>query len=266
MTRLSSIFAWAVAGLAALAAAAGLLGVAYRDAPAMVEQAQAADLATLFVAVPLLVVALRRRAPLVVAAALAYLGYTYAIFSFEIVVNPLAPVYIAILSLSVWALALRVPELATVDAGPALPRRTTAGFLALVAALFGALWLSEIAGSIASGALPPSVAALAVPTSAVYALDLGFVLPLFLVAAVGLLRHMRHAASLAFGSLVFLVLMALSILPMFAFQAARGEVVDPVAPTIFVVIALVAVGLIALGALGRPLTVRPAVAAAGRSL
>ena len=261
MTRVSSLFSWAVAGLAALASVAGLLGVAYRDVPAMVEQAQAADLATLFVAVPLLVVALRRRVPLVVAATLAYLGYTYAIFSFEIVVNPLAPIYIAILSLSVWALALRVRDLAALEAGPALARRTTAGFLALVAALFGALWLSDIAGSIASGSLPPSVAALAVPTSAVYALDLGFVLPLFVVAAVGLLRHARHAAALALGSLVFLVLMALSILPMFAFEAARGEVVDPVAPTIFVVIAVVAVGLITPSAIGRPLTVRPAVAA-----
>ncbi len=266
MIRRSSTFAGAVAGLAALAAAAGLLGLVYRDVPAMVEQAQAADLATLFVAVPLLVVALRRGAPLVVAATLAYLGYTYAIFSFEIVVNPLAPVYIAILSLSVWALALRMPELATIEPEAALPRRTTAGFLALVAVLFATLWLADIAGSIASGSLPPSVAALAVPTSAVYALDLGFVLPLFLVAAVGLVRHVRHAASLAFGSLVFLVLMALSILPMFAFQAIRGDVVDPVAPTIFVAIALVAAGIIGLRAMGRPLTVRPAVAAPGRSL
>jgi hypothetical protein len=53
---------------------------------------------------------------------------------------------------------------------------------------------------------------------------------------------------------------------MFAFEAARGDVVDPVAPTIFVVIALVAGGLIAPGAIGRPLTVRPAAAAHGRGL
>ena len=265
MTRLSNIFAWVVAGLAALAATAGLLGLVYRDVPAMVEQAQAADLATLFVAAPLLVVALLRRSHVGTAAALAYLAYTYAIFSFEIVLNPLAPIYIAILSLSVWALALRIPELATVDAGTTLPRRTTAGFLALVAALFGAVWLSDIAGSIASGSLPPSVAALAVPTSAVYALDLGFVLPLFLVAAVGLVRHARHAASLAFGSLAFLILMALSILPMFGFQAARGDLVDPVVPTIFAVIALVAVGLIGLGSIRQPVRVRPAMAAQGRS-
>jgi hypothetical protein len=136
----------------------------------------------------------------------------------------------------------------------------TAGFLALVAALFGALWLSDIAGSIASGSLPPSVAELAVPTSAVYALDLGFVLPLFLVGAIGLARRARHAAPLALGSLVFVVLMALSILPMFAFEAARGELVDPVALTIFLVIVLVATYLIGIGAIGRRVRVGAAMA------
>lgn len=266
MTRLSDVFAWAVAAFAAVAAGAGLLGVAYRDVPAMVEQAQAADLATLFVAVPLLVVALWRRAGVGIAAALAYLAYTYAIFSFEVVLNPFAPAYIAILSLSVWSLALRVSQLAGVEGGATLPRRTTAGFLGLVAVLFGALWLSDIAGSIASGSLPPSVAALDVPTSAVYALDLGFVLPLFLVAAAGLIRRAAHAATLALGSLVFLVLMALSILPMFAFEAARGAVFDPVAPTIFVVIAVIALTLIGLGATGRPVTPSPAMASPGRSV
>lgn len=60
--------------------------------------------------------------------------------------------------------------------------------------------------------------------------------------------------------------MALSILPMFALQAARGALVDPVAPVIFAVIALVATGLIGLGAVGRPVRVRPTMAAPGRSL
>jgi hypothetical protein len=218
----------------------------------MVEQAQAADVATLFVAAPLLVVTLWRRVWVPAAAALAYLAYTYAIFSFEIVLNPLAPVYIAILALSTWSLVLGLPELAGVEAGRTLPRRTTSGFLALVAVLFGALWLSDIASSATSGTVPPSVAVLDVPTSAVYALDLGFVLPAFLVAAIGLARGAAHATSLALGCLVFLILMALSILPMFVFEAMRGQIVDPVAPLVFGVIAVVAGALVGRGAT-RPL-------------
>lgn len=252
MNRLSAAFAWTVAVLAPLAAGAGLFAGVYRDVPAMIEQAQAADLATLFVAAPLLVVALRRQAKVVAAAVLAYLAYTYAIFSFEIVVNPLAPVYIAILSLSIWSLAARVLELRAGREALSVPRRTTAAFLGVVSVLFAALWLSDIAASIASGALPPSVAALNVPTSAVYALDLGFVLPLFLVAAAGLGRRVVHADALAAGSLVFLVLMALSILPMFGFEAWRGDSIDPIAPAIFTVIAVFSVSLLALGGIARP--------------
>lgn len=244
MTRLSIGFAWLAAALAAVAATAGLFTGVYRDVPAMVEQAQAADVATLFVAVPLLVIAVWRGANVVRLATLAYLTYTYAIFSFEIVLNPLAPAYIAILSLALWSLASGAIQVWRESPRANLPRRSSAAFLAFVAVLFSALWLSDIASSISSGALPPSVAALDVPTSAVYALDLGFVLPLFIVAAIGLLRANHRAAPLALGSLVFLVLMALSILPMFAFEAARGQAVDPMPPAIFVVISVAATALI----------------------
>src|SRR5512147_2320212 len=171
MTGLSTRFAWLAAGLAALAAAAGLFAGVYRDAPPMVDQAQAADIATLFIAVPALVSALVRGRRVIAAAVLAYLAYTYAIFSFEIVLNPMAAVYIAILSLSLWALVLGIRDLASATDGASLPRRTSACFLGVIALLFAVLWLSEIAGSITSGAQPPAVAELNVPTSAVYALD-----------------------------------------------------------------------------------------------
>ena len=261
MNRMSIVFAWLAAALAGLAAAAGLTGRVYRDVPAMVEQAQAADLATLFVAVPLVAIGLTRRAYLVVAAGVAYLAYTYAIFSFEIVLNSLAAVYIAILALSTWALVLGLYQPAA-EGGPSLPRRSTAAFLALVALLFAGLWLSEIASAMTSGTLPPGVAALEVPTSAVYALDLGFVLPVFVLTAAGLARGMRRAFPAAFACLVFLLLMALSILPMFAFEAARGQLSDPVAPVIFVAIAVVAGLLLGFGGMPRPASVGRSVAAA----
>jgi hypothetical protein len=246
MTRLFRWFAWAAAMLAAVASVAGLFTGIYRDVPAMIDQAQAADVATLFVAVPLLALSLRQGWRVVALASLAYLTYTYSIFSFEIVVNPMTPVYIAVLSVSLWALVLGVPSVVVAaGAGERVARRTTAGFLFVIALLFAALWLSEIVEAIASGTLPPSVAALRVPTSAVYALDLGFVLPMFVLAAVILLRRSPHAPALARGSLVFLVLMALSILPMFAIQASHGEPVDLAVAGLFAAIAAIAAVLIA---------------------
>lgn len=241
--------------LTAIASVAGLLSDSYRDAPAMVDQARGTDLATLLVAVPLLALGLWQarhgstRAGVAVAAGLAYLVYTYAIFAFQVVVGPLTPLHIAILGLSTWGLALWLVELATgADAVPLrLPRRSSAGFLALLVIAFGGLWISQIGQAIASGSLPPSITDLGVPTSAVYALDLAFVLPVFVLAASWLLQGARAAQALAFGCLIFSVLMALSIFGLFVMQAAQGDLAEPGGAIGFAIIAVAAAALALVG-------------------
>ena len=194
--------------LAAVAAAAGLLvSGLYRDTAEGVRQARAADLVTLLVAVPALALGLWRARQgsaggrLVAIAALGYLAYSYAIFAFSVVINPLTPVHIAILGSATWSLVLAVCRLddATVDRASMfrLPRRTTGGFLILVAVLFALLWLSQIAGAITSGQLPTSVSDLNLPTSAVYVLDLAFALPLIALAAGWLIRRDRRGPASA---------------------------------------------------------------------
>jgi hypothetical protein len=100
-------------GLAASAALAGLVipGL-YVDAPNWVQQAQGTDLATLFLAVPVLILGLwtasHGSSPgrLAVVAGLLYLVYNYAIFAFSVAMNQLTAVYIAIFGLSLWSLLL----------------------------------------------------------------------------------------------------------------------------------------------------------------
>ncbi len=241
--------------LAAIAAVIGLVTDVYRDVPAMVDQARAADVATLLVAVPALAIGLaaaRRgsvRGRLVVAGSVGYLAYTYAIYAFQAVVSPATPLHIGILGLAAWALVLGWPILAQ-DAGGVgngLPRRTTAVFLALVVLLFGGLWLGQISGSVATGELPPSVAELALPTSAVYALDLAFALPVLALAAGLLIRHPRAGLPLALAGLVFSVEMALSILGIFVIEALQAEPIDPSVPIGFAAIAAIAAVLAGMG-------------------
>ena len=93
--------------LAVMAAAAGLLIPAlYRDTAEMVRQARSTDLTTLAAATPALGLGLWRarsgshRGRLVALGALGYLAYSYAIFGFSVVVNPMTPVHIAILGLA----------------------------------------------------------------------------------------------------------------------------------------------------------------------
>ncbi|HEY5473333.1 MAG TPA: hypothetical protein VIK32_09105, partial [Candidatus Limnocylindrales bacterium] len=82
--------------LAAVAAAAGLLvSGLYRDTEEGIRQARATDLVTLLGAVPALALGLwRARAGsaggrLVAVGALAYLAYSYAIYAFSVVIDPL---------------------------------------------------------------------------------------------------------------------------------------------------------------------------------
>lgn len=254
-SRLSTWFAGGATALAALAAVAGLATDVYRDLPAMVDQARAADLATLFLAVPALAIGLwragrgSRRARLVVAGSQAYLVYTYAIYAFQVVISPVTPVHIAILGLAAWSLLLGAPALIRECAGTGdgLPRRTTAGFLALVAILFAGLWLGQIASAITSGTLPTAVSELGLPTSAVYTLDLAFALPLLALAAGLLARRPAAGYPLALAGLVFSVEMALSVFALFVIQAARGELSDPSVAIVFAVIAGVAAALAAAG-------------------
>ena len=259
-SRIANGLAVGATALAALAAAAGLATDVYRDVPAMVDQARAADLATLFLAVPTLAIALwmasrgSDRARLVAAGSLGYLVYTYAIFSFQVVVSPVTPLHIAVLGLATWALLLEVPALnrETTGIGAGLPRRITAGFLALVAVLFAALWMGQIASAITTGALPAAVADLHLPTSAVYTLDLAFALPLLGLGAWRLVRNPEAGYPLALAGLVFAVQMAISVFALFLIQAASDSLGDPSVAVVFAIIALIAAVLATLGLIDRP--------------
>ena len=284
--RLADGFAWAVVVLTAIASAAGvLLPGLYRDNAAVVAQAQGSDLATLLVAVPVLAIGLWRArvlvpgqsltgrfaatstgamlsldsAPvtpigagrLVAMGALGFIAYTYAIYSFSVVINPATPFHIAILSLSTWSLVLMVLGLdsSAIDpeTGARLLRRTTAGFLLICVALFALTWSSGIAGAIVSGQLPDAVTTLELPTSPVYALDLAFALPITALAAVLLLRRDRRGPAAAIAVLTFVIVMGLGVLGSFAYAVARGEPIDPIVTGMFVGIIGAGVVLLTIG-------------------
>ncbi len=244
--------------LAAAAAAAGLLvSGLYRDTDEGIRQARATDLVTLLFAVPGLALGLwRARAGsvggrLVAVAALGYLAYCYAIYAFSVVINPLTPVHIAILGLATWSLVLTVFGLddAILDLASRfrLPRRTAGGFLIAIAGLFAMLWLSQIAGAITSGRLPAAVSDLGLPTSPVYSLDLAFAVPLITLAGVWLIRRDRRGPAGAMAGLAFLVILGLSVLAIFAFEAAAGIAVEVPPIAIFGAVTAMAAVLLGLG-------------------
>lgn len=241
---LRDVFGWAAAALAAIASLAGLvLPDLYRDAPFWVQQARGIDLATLLLATPILAAGLwastrgSRIGRLAVVGGLLYLIYNYAIYTSSVAMNPLAVVYIAVLGLAAWGFVLGLisTDLAA-TAAPVLARlsrRTSAWFLVGVAALFGLLWLGQIAAFTFTGQLPADLGRAELPANPVYALDLALFLPLAAVGGVGLLRRRPGAAAYALPMLIWVFLTSAGIVGGFLFAALAGDEV-PIAVALIV--------------------------------
>jgi hypothetical protein len=217
--------------LAAVAALAGLvLTGLYVDAPNWAQQARGTDLATLFLAVPVLAFGLWKSRSgssggrLAVVAGLLYLVYNYAIFAFSVAMNPLTAVHIAIFGLSLWSLVLA--GRGAVDGADGvterLNRRAAGALLIGVAAMFGLLWIGQIATASTTGVLPPDLVKAGISSNPVYALDLAFFLPLCALAGTGLLRR-NSAAAFAFPMLIWVALMGAGIVGGFVLMAAAGD-------------------------------------------
>ncbi len=231
METISNRLAALATVLAAVAALAGLAVTGlYVDSPNWVQQAQGTDLATLFLAVPVLVVGLwttARGSPagrLAVVAGLLYLVYNYAIFAFSVALNPLTAVHIAIFGLSLWSLLLAGPAAVEGAEGVTgrLNRRAAGALLIGVAAIFGLLWLGQIATVAMTGDLPSDLVKADISSNPVYALDLAFFLPLCALAGTGLLRR-NGAAAFAFPMLVWVPLMGAGVVGGIVLMAVAGD-------------------------------------------
>lgn len=222
LLRLSSAAAWLtlVAVVAAL-----LLPDPYRAVPETLRPgAWSQDALSAPVAVALLLTALGLRRGwangwLVWAGLLGYLVYAYGLYAFDRVMNPVYPLYIAILSLASFALLMFFraarPELLMVGQ-PAPPRRTVAVLFALLVVLFGALWLTEL--------LPAMRAHQPLPGQTIFVLDLAYALPL--TALTALLLWRRHPAGdlLAVPMLIKVASLGVSVLLGTWYAAAlRGD-------------------------------------------
>ena len=255
MNTTAGRLAAAAAVLAAASAAVGLfVDGFYRDVPFWAQQARATDVATLFLGVPILLAGLWTAGRgstvgrLAVMAGLLYLVYNYAIYSFSVALNPLLAVYIATLALAVWSIALTIHFRTMPEAGSdALPRRTTASVLIGVAAIFGLLWLSQIAAAALTGVVPPEIERAGLPTNPIYALDLALFLPLCIVAAAGIIRRAPAAAAFALPMLIWLFLTSVGVVGAFVFAAAAGDVFPVVPGVLVAAIGVLTGGLAVLG-------------------
>jgi hypothetical protein len=213
-----------------------------KETTSLADLAAAQDLTNLLVVCPLLVVLGLRGARGSLSAYLAWLGclgftaYNYAIYAFSIHFGPLFLPWLAVLGLSVFALAGGAANLNGAEVEKRFAGRTlllTGWVLVAAATFFALLWLSDIVPELLAGDPSSSALAWRAPTNPVHVLDLAIFLPAVFASGVALLRRHRLGYASAPGMLVFLALTCVPILTTPLVAALRDhDVVLAVVPPI----------------------------------
>lgn len=172
-------------------------GLYQHDSVSMAAQAIAQDYVTFFLGVPLLLLSLylyRKgllKGSMLLTGTLGYFLYTYASYSFLSMYNSMFLIYVALMSASFFAFTLMmmsydVKKLPLYFSAK-MPVKFLGGFLLFVSFVFGMMWTGKLGFPLLNNAPPADLQHYT--TFVIQALDLGFVVPVGLLA--GILIIMR---------------------------------------------------------------------------
>lgn len=234
---------------------------AYRLVSAMTRETWRAQDAVTLAMVPVLLWATWRAragslgAHLISVGILIWLTYGYAHLSIGAPFNAMFLAYLSVLTLAGFAMLdglLRVDVAAAEPAFARAPRRATAWFLAIAGAGIAVLWLSEIVVALPDG-LPTNIHLSELPNPT-WVLDLGWIIPSALAAAVMLRRRHPAGPVVAGAMLVMLLILSLTMLMVEPFALAAGLQSDPamakqlvVFSVLFTALGTIEIWLLALG-------------------
>jgi hypothetical protein len=208
---------------------------AYRLVSPLTRQTWRAQDAVTLASVPVLLWATWRAragslsAHLVSVGILIWLTYGYAHLSIGAPFNAMFLVYLSVMTLAGFAMLdglLRVDVAAVSPAFAHVPRRATAWFLAIAGVGIGVLWLSEIIVALPGG-LPTNIHLAELPNPT-WILDLGWIIPTALAAALMLRRRHPAGPVIAGAMLVMLLVLSVTMLTVVPFALAAGLGADPV--------------------------------------
>jgi len=212
----------ALAGVATLGALLTLLVPDILTGPAAMNgSARGTALIVATVAVPLLLVSMvlaargSTRAVITWLGALGYLLYNGQLLVYATPFNRLFLLYVAMLSLSIGALAVTLHRVdiagLTRRLSPDLPARSIGGYILVVVVLNTLTWLRAILPAVLSGDTSTLLAGTGLATNPVYVQDLAIWLPLMAVAGVGLWQRRPWGQLVAGAGLVTWLLEAIGV-------------------------------------------------------
>lgn len=221
----------------------------YRDVDIFLPQLFGQDLITIAFGMPLLFFSLifslqgSLRARLMLLGALGYILYTYATYSFGVMYNELHLLYIALFSLSLFAF---VGLLTTWDASSLkekFKQKTPSFTIGIIFIVMGTIillmWGSDLISSLVKGVTPETIVMGSVPVNVIYVLDLGVIVPAFILTGVMLMKKRPVAYVLTGALLVKLATLGLAIVAMIYFMVRDGQRVAPGQIVFFITITLI---------------------------
>ena len=218
----------ATAATMATASAVGVFATdwLYRDNALITATFRGQDMVTLLVAVPLLLVSLvldirgSPRGRVLWLGMLFYSMYAYLFYAVAAVFNQFFLLYVASFGLPLYALLFSVPRLDLTRLGSAMGGRgarvVAIIYASVVAAGLGVLWVGISLSSLVTEDIPQPIVDSGHPTGVVFAVDLVFIVPPVLLAAIWLAHRQARGWLLAGvmsvgGSVYTLTLAAASV-------------------------------------------------------
>ncbi|WP_414469108.1 hypothetical protein [Methanobacterium sp. ACI-7] len=237
--------------LALIAALSGLFwkGLYKGDTISGAAQMMGQDLITLVIGIPVLLISLylvsrnSLRGRLIWMGTIFYFLYSYASMSFLTSYNQLFMVYIAIFSISLYAL---LGEMFSMDV-KSIKRNFSSGriekiaaaFLVIMGLILAAMWLKMIIDSLLTGIAPSALESYT--TLVIQALDLGVVVPAAVITGVFLFKGKEWGYVLASIFLIKVSLLGTAILSMIYFMAQNGVNIELGQAMFFIIVTVLGI-------------------------
>ncbi|MDJ0733479.1 MAG: hypothetical protein QNJ47_05215 [Nostocaceae cyanobacterium] len=192
MMNKNKIISISLAILALIASLTGIFANIYRDTDWIKSQLVGQDFVTVFVALILLFISFfninKFNQSIIQVGLFGYLTYTYITYALGPKLNILFPLYVALISISVLGLITLFIQISSLNFKKTSSFIFTISsiYLILISLILSFLWLGDIIGYLMGKPLFPNPSG--EPLTIVYVLDLGFVIPISLYAAIQLLR------------------------------------------------------------------------------
>ncbi len=177
----------------------GLLGHIYNDNQLIKTALIGNDLATLFIAVPLMLYSMRlvlkksTKGHLIWMGTIGYMVYNYLFYLYGTVFNKFFLLYVVLLVASIYALifALLGTDVNSIAEkfGNKVKRRLVGGYMVFFGTLLGGIWIAFSLNYVVSGKLPQSLIDQGTNTNVVFATDLSVLIPAILISAIYLFKN-----------------------------------------------------------------------------